>query len=149
MLACGKRKAQVQTMAEHKNLPAREKELKQSQGGRLRHLRVALGLSQTEAATVAGVSLFKWHRMEKGEHPIDPLALQIFCDAHGTGADYVITAKRGTLRDDLQAKIALQEAAAQASAQAIKSAEQSKGTATDNSGPARRKRLTGQAVAAA
>jgi hypothetical protein len=68
-----------------------------AQAERLERLRAALGITQTAAAKIAGVSIFKWHRMEAGQHPIDPLALQIFCDAHKIGADYVITAKLSAL----------------------------------------------------
>jgi transcriptional regulator with XRE-family HTH domain len=76
-----------------------------AQGARLRHVRRALGLTQTAAADIAGVSIFKWHRMELGHHPIDPLALQIFCEAHKIGADYVITAKLSGLSEDLARKL--------------------------------------------
>lgn len=71
-----------------------------AQAERLERLRRALGITQTAAAKIAGVSIFKWHRMEGGLHPIDPLALQIFCDAHSIGADYVITAKLAALTTD-------------------------------------------------
>jgi transcriptional regulator with XRE-family HTH domain len=151
-LACDRRKAQIAGMAEHKTLPTRERELKLCQGARLRRLRVALGVSQTDAAAVAGLTKFKWNHMEAGRHPIDPLALQIFCDAHGTGADYVITAKRATLRDDLQAKIALQEAKdmkSEREAQSPLSAQSATENETDRAGSSKRKRPVSQAVAAA
>jgi transcriptional regulator with XRE-family HTH domain len=83
--------------------PALEARL-QAQAARLRRVRIALEISQAEAARTAGVSVFKWNRMELGQHHIDPLALQIFCDAHRIGADYVITAIRSTLPEWLQEK---------------------------------------------
>jgi transcriptional regulator with XRE-family HTH domain len=96
-------------MAEHKTLTDHARTLKEAQGERLRRLRVVLGVRQADAARLTGLTPFKWNHMEAGRHPIDPLALQMFCDAHGTGADYVITAKKATLRADLLDKIVLQE----------------------------------------
>lgn len=108
VLACGYRKGQIVTMPKPTIPPALETRLRE-QAARLRRLRIALNTSQAEAARLSGVSTYKWHRMERGDHPIDPLALQIFCEHHGTGADYVITARKATLRDDLLGSIALAE----------------------------------------
>jgi transcriptional regulator with XRE-family HTH domain len=83
----------------------RKQERQEDQGARLHRLRRALGISQTKASEIVGVTLFKWHKMEHGQHPIDPLALQIFCEEYGIGADYVILATYTTLPPVLRGRV--------------------------------------------
>jgi transcriptional regulator with XRE-family HTH domain len=79
---------------------------KRVQGARLRRLRLALGLSQKQAAAIAGISNIRLNRMEAGVQSIDPLALQTFCEANRVGADYVIVASRSSLLAELRDRIA-------------------------------------------
>jgi transcriptional regulator with XRE-family HTH domain len=70
----------------------RKSERQKAQAARLQRVRRALGISQKYAAETVGVPYLKWHKMEHGTHPLDPLALQIFCEKYELGADYVILA---------------------------------------------------------
>jgi DNA-binding XRE family transcriptional regulator len=70
----------------------RKQERQKAQAARLQRVRCALGISQKKAAETVGVPYLKWHKMEHGTHPLDPLALQIFCEKYELGADYVILA---------------------------------------------------------
>jgi transcriptional regulator with XRE-family HTH domain len=83
----------------------RKLERQEDQAARLHRLRRAIGITQTKAAEVVGVTLFKWHKMEHGQHPIDPLALQIFCEEYGIGADYVILSTYTTLPPVLRGRV--------------------------------------------
>lgn len=84
-------------------------ERQRQQAARLRRLRIAHGISQADAARICSVSVFKFNRIELGQHPIDTSALELLFVEFGAGADYVISGKRSTLPDDLHDAIVMAE----------------------------------------
>jgi hypothetical protein len=107
-LDCAKRNSQIGFMPKlppNRVVLDRKLERQQDQGARLHRVRCALGISQKSAAETVGVPYLKWHKMEHGTHPLDPLALQIFCEKYGLGADYVILAMYTALPPVLRERV--------------------------------------------
>jgi transcriptional regulator with XRE-family HTH domain len=91
-------------MAKQKLDPIK-REQQERQAARLRRTRLALGITQTEAAKKAGVSVYKWNRMELGVHPIDTCALENFAATFETATDYVLVSNKEVLKSDIRKRI--------------------------------------------
>lgn len=101
-------KDRLTSMAKQKLDPVK-REQQQRQAARLRRTRIALGITQTEAAKKAGVSVYKWNRMELGVHPIDTCALENFAKSYETATDYVLVSNKEVLKQEIKDRIARME----------------------------------------
>ena len=74
-------------------------------GLRIRHLRKALGLTQTQIADLLWVEQTAWSNWEVGIRLPDVYAMSRWCDLHGVTLDYIYRGEIRTLPYELAVKL--------------------------------------------